>query len=843
MEIDGALAYPQDDSESLIVVGNKDSSGNPTSIQGMAYSNTSTGQLYIEIDPATGLPTSITNSYGQKASFTNYTDNTVEISFYDNNGVLVSGPEQCSLDSTALANLKNLWNSINDNTTAVSALKKASILSVEKSSVEEIENIIAAQLLKLAGQEYSVFVCSGGLLAAVGTGGLAFAGAAVACTPMVLNIVAELDPDNETIQQISTGWSAGKCGYNIVNFDVSGSIVSCSSAVSGIISGTPEAGGDIPLLTSLTATTVSSSQINLSWNPSNDPNVDHYNIYLNNNISTPIQTVTGTSINATNLQPSTEYCYSVSAYSAADVPLSQDTRVCATTLASSNSPLISNVSPNPVIGSNNQQPFNIYGTNFVSGANIILRDVTANQIFQNRVASYFTSTQITLNPNFTTAAHNWSVEVINPDGQTTGQFTFQVIAPASVTPAISSVSPNPVTGSNSSQPFTINGSNFVSGATVTLRDHRTGEVFTNRPISSFSSTQIIINPIFTTYAATWSVEVINPGGYSSGQFYFDVVAPTSSVPVISSVSPNPVTGSNSSQPFTINGSNFVSGATVTLRDHRTGEVFTNRPISSFSSTQIIINPIFTTYAATWSVEVINPGGYSSGQFYFDVVAPTSSVPSVSSVSPNPVTGSNSSQPFTINGSNFVSGATVTLRDHRTGEVFTNRPISSFSSTQIVINPIFTTYAATWSVEVINPGGYSSGQFYFNVVAPVSSVNLTPYQPAGWSDKIVVSKITGTYTDSSPLYSTDTLYVDWAVINNGSAGISTTFYTWLYVDGNLKWTWSTASLPSNNYFYAYDFSIGSLSAGTHTIKVVTDAIGSISESNEGDNEYTKTITIY
>ena len=37
-------------------------------------------------------------------------------------------------------------------------------------------------------------------------------------------------------------------------------------------------------------------------------------------------------------------------------------------------------------------------------------------------------------------------------------------------------------------------------------------------------------------------------------------------------------------------------------------------------------------------------------------------------------------------------------------------------------------------------------------------------------------------------------------------------------------------------------MGSLSAGTHTIKIVTDSAGTIGESNEGDNEYTKTITI-
>jgi hypothetical protein len=121
-------------------------------------------------------------------------------------------------------------------------------------------------------------------------------------------------------------------------------------------------------------------------------------------------------------------------------------------------------------------------------------------------------------------------------------------------------------------------------------------------------------------------------------------------------------------------------------------------------------------------------------------------------------------------------------------------------------------------------------------------NLTPYKPSTWSDKIVVSKAIGTNTDSSPIYTADTLYVDWAVANLGNASISTTFYTKLYVDSVLKQSWYISSMPVNSYSPLTDYSIGTLSAGLHTIKIVTDATGVITESNEGDNEYTKTITV-
>src|SRR6266849_46721 len=122
-------------------------------------------------------------------------------------------------------------------------------------------------------------------------------------------------------------------------------------------------------------------------------------------------------------------------------------------------------------------------------------------------------------------------------------------------------------------------------------------------------------------------------------------------------------------------------------------------------------------------------------------------------------------------------------------------------------------------------------------------NLTPYQPSGWSDKIVVSRATGNNTDSAGLTTADTLYVDWAVINNGNAAVANTFYTYLYVDGVYKTYWSTTPPLDANYFTTViDYSIGTLSAGTHTITITTDYTGAIAESNEGDNSYTKTITV-
>jgi len=120
-------------------------------------------------------------------------------------------------------------------------------------------------------------------------------------------------------------------------------------------------------------------------------------------------------------------------------------------------------------------------------------------------------------------------------------------------------------------------------------------------------------------------------------------------------------------------------------------------------------------------------------------------------------------------------------------------------------------------------------------------NLTPYQPTFWSGKIVVSRTAANYTDSSGLTTADTLYLDWAVVNNGTTAAGS-FYTYLYVDGVYKSFGYTPSLNANTYSYWNDYSIGSLSAGTHTIMITADATGVVAESSESDNSYTKTITV-
>jgi hypothetical protein len=156
----------------------------------------------------------------------------------------------------------------------------------------------------------------------------------------------------------------------------------------------------------------------------------------------------------------------------------------------------------------------------------------------------------------------------------------------------------------------------------------------------------------------------------------------------------------------------------------------------------------------------------------------------------------------------------------------------------------------WNMRAwMEEGGYELASAFSSVLyfqtSPPPLPDLTPYQPSGWSDKIVVSKVTGTTTDDTNLTENDTLYVDWAAINQGDADIDTniTIYFDLYIDGVKKERFSkTNGLRKNSYAYYQDYFIGKLSAGTHKIKIVVDATNAVTEKDENNNEYTKTITV-
>jgi hypothetical protein len=292
--------------------------------------------------------------------------------------------------------------------------------------------------------------------------------------------------------------------------------------------------------------------------------------------------------------------------------------------------------------------------------------------------------------------------------------------------------------------------------------------------------------------------------------------------------------------FTITGSGFgTTKSFVYLEYQKNGVIKQAKPkITSWTDTSI---------TGIWNI-TLSAGSYkmyvkpkAKGTSAIDVGTFTIKNPAIDEIAPN---SCSIGEQNTISGKFFSSikpkvyfQNTATLKKYSCKvNSFAMDPDTGDSSLQFSVPKVTDLDSGDYNLILQNKIGQATTQ-------PCSRPNLTPYQPSGWSDKIVVSKVSGSTTDSSPLSTTDTLYVDWAAINSGTEAASVAFSTDMYLDGTKIYSWSTNPPLDPDYFtYVTGYSIGSLSAGTHTLKIVTDATHAINESNENDNEYTRTINV-
>jgi hypothetical protein len=288
-----------------------------------------------------------------------------------------------------------------------------------------------------------------------------------------------------------------------------------------------------------------------------------------------------------------------------------------------------------------------------------------------------------------------NVVVTNPDNQSStlsSAYTYANPAPA---PTVTSISPTsgPTSGLTA---VTITGTGFQYGATVTV-----GGAPATTMIVYNSTTITCYTPSGSTGAA--DVVVTNYDGQTgklSGGFSYFQAALT-----ISSISPN--SGSTlGGTAITITGTGFASTATVTIG----GATATNVNVPN-ATTIYATTPANAAGAANVTVAVTGNQDMQttlSGGFTY-VQAPP---PTASSISPNVgYTGGGNS--VTISGSNFATGATVTIG----GSAATSIVVQSAASITANTPPHV---AATVNVVVTNPDGQSStlsGGFTYSTSAP------------------------------------------------------------------------------------------------------------------------------
>ena len=184
---DSGLLYlaGKEDGEKVMSLGSKDSQGNILEMNGAVFINELGEGMAIEIDENC-YPTRMVDSEGNKLTFENYTDSTVDITIYDFDGNFIEGPFTVDVDPDLLAQLNQLC----------SATKGIRDLSRDAHDVAKFLKA-ASVTLKLAG-------CAASILGAVPSVGASLVFAGIACTSAVVSLVEALNPDIIPLNEVSS---------------------------------------------------------------------------------------------------------------------------------------------------------------------------------------------------------------------------------------------------------------------------------------------------------------------------------------------------------------------------------------------------------------------------------------------------------------------------------------------------------------------------------------------------------------------------------------------------------------------------------------------------------------
>lgn len=280
----------------------------------------------------------------------------------------------------------------------------------------------------------------------------------------------------------------------------------------------------------------------------------------------------------------------------------------------------------------------------------------------------------------------------------------------SASPTLTGISPSSVLV-NSLFTLTVTGSGFQSNSVITWGG-------TPLPTTFVSSTQLTatVSASQTATVGTYAVAVTTPGLTTTSSQNFTVNNPT---PTLSSLSPNTTTVGNRTVPLTVNGSGFVSGATVLWN----GTTITTTFMSSIQLTASIPGTdLLSAGAAT--VTAINPGSTASNGLTFTITGAPPIVPVLTSLSPGSVILGSAQFTLTVNGSQLVSGAVVTWTFLGVATTLTTTFVSAAQVTAIVPASLITVQGVA-TITAANPGSTVSGGLTFLVNAPaVATLRVT-----------------------------------------------------------------------------------------------------------------------
>ena len=380
---------------------------------------------------------------------------------------------------------------------------------------------------------------------------------------------------------------------------------------------------------------------------------------------------------------------------------------------------------------NTSFPLQVGGANFVPGAQVLWDG--APLATQYNASNYLVATVPADLVHYASAdgmsPRTVGISVKNPGAVASNSISF-IIQPNPYSSTILSLSPTSGVAGGPAVTLTVTGERYVQGATVMWGFTPLVTTF----VSSTQLTAIIPIPLLANPGAG-TITVSTPGAtFQSNSVSFPI---NSVSPTISKISPDSDIAGGPAFTMTVTGDGFILASQVTG--------LTGATTSYVSLNQLSVSVPASAIANVGSmfVSVTSPGGLiSPSARTFTVNAPT---PAITSLSPASVPAGGPAFTLTVNGSNFLSGATVAWN----GAAL---PTTSAGATQLTATVSATLIAApgTAKITVINVGPVSSNEVALPITstAAASLASLSPSSAAPGGAAFTLTLTGATFTARS-----------------------------------------------------------------------------------------------
>ncbi len=375
-------------------------------------------------------------------------------------------------------------------------------------------------------------------------------------------------------------------------------------------------------------------------------------------------------------------------------------------------PVISQLIPNSATAGDPAFILSVTGTNFLT--NSVVR---WNGADRETLSGSITQLMAKITAADVASTGTVAVSVFNPapGGGLADALDF-VIQPPKPVPTLSTLSPNSAVVGGNLFVLTVSGSNFTASASILWNGTALATTF----VGSGQLMAIIPKTLLTT-AGTATVTVVQDG-VASNPLSFAVVAPNP-VPSVAALSPNSAYAGGTGTTVTVSGTNFIPASVVRWNG-------ADRPTTFNSSTQLVaqFSAADLASAGTASVSVFNPspGGGGSTALVF-TVQQGNATPALFSLQPSSATAGAGVFLLTVNGTNFVNGATIRWNN-------ADQSTSFINSNQLctLILPALVAAPGTATVTVSNPppGGGISGPLPFAIAGQQVLLTLAPLRLQG-----------------------------------------------------------------------------------------------------------------